>query len=54
MIKLPVFKERKCYLLYNNYVCWGRAASQTPPPPRLACKKVFSESLINSDFLLLG
>ena len=32
MIKLPVFKERKCYLLYNNFVCWGRAASQTPPP----------------------
>ena len=30
MIKLPVFKEKKCSYLYNNFVCWGCDASQTP------------------------
>ena len=28
-VKLPVFKEKKCYLLYKNIVCWGCAVSQT-------------------------
>ena len=30
MIKLPLFKEKKCSYLFNNFVCWGCATSQTP------------------------
>ena len=30
MIKPPPFKEKKCSYLFNNFVCWGCATSQTP------------------------
>ena len=30
MIKLPVFKEKRCSYLYNNFVYWDCAASQIP------------------------
>ena len=69
MIKLPVFKDKKCSYLYNNFVCWDCAASQIPQlyleknnffANASICLdsfqyiKIFSESLISSDFSTFG
>ena len=67
MIKLPVFKEKKCSYLYNNFLCWDCATSKTPNciwnkanfytntsfySDSFQYAKKFSESLINSDLFL--
>ena len=70
MIKLPVFKEEKCYLLYNKFCLLWLCSLLDPPTvfgtnltclktPRFAriffqYAKIFSESLINSDFFTSG
>ena len=48
MIKLPVFKEKKCYYLYNKFVYLNCTASQTP---QLYLEK---NQLVSQRLILLG